>query len=97
MDLASCTREDFEPLVSSAFSLLRDGEQAVPLTLTSTRVGYAREGFRTGFSLSFRGPLQPALPQQLYVLEHPTAGRLELFLVPAAADATSRTYVATFT
>ena len=34
------------------------------------------------FSLIFRGPAGTYLPQRIYSIEHPTLGRLDLFLVP---------------
>lgn len=37
------------------------------------------------FSLLFRGPAGRGLPQRIYRLEHPEAGRFDLFLVPVAS------------
>src|SRR5260370_14651688 len=34
------------------------------------------------FTLLFRGPLQPLLPQQIYPVEHDRLGRFDLFIVP---------------
>lgn len=38
------------------------------------------------FSLFFRGPLSPILPQQTYSLEHEKLGSLNLFLVPLGPE-----------
>jgi hypothetical protein len=56
----------------------------------------AAHGRRTPFSLLFRGPLQPVMPQRMYTLEHPELGRFDLFLVPIGPDATGMQYEAVF-
>ena len=48
------------------------------------------------FSLVLRGPASPALPQAIYGLEHPRQGRIDVFLVPIAADAAGVRYEALF-
>ncbi len=61
---------------------------AIPMELAeateSTHAGGAGpEGQpRLQFSLVFRGPLEPVLPQAIYGLEHDALGHLDLFLVP---------------
>lgn len=42
--------------------------------------------FRAPFSLLFRGPLEPVMPQGIYRLEHEHIGTLELFVVPVQPD-----------
>ncbi len=54
-------------------------------------------GGRVPFSIRFGGPSQPILPQRIYALTHERLGRLELFLVPLAPDATGTRYEAVFT
>lgn len=49
------------------------------------------------FTLRFRGPRKPRLPQLTYRLHHPDLGRHDVFLVPIAEDAEARTYEAVFT
>lgn len=51
---------------------------------------------RTPFSLIFRGPLQPFLPQRIYPLENDALGRLEIFLVPIGPDEQGMRYEAVF-
>ncbi|MCP4362649.1 MAG: hypothetical protein GY796_31990 [Chloroflexi bacterium] len=47
------------------------------------------------FSMIFRGPMEWALPQQMYLLEHEIMGRFEgLFLVPVGMDGNGRYYEA---
>ncbi len=52
---------------------------------------------REQFSLHFRGPATPVLPQRIYRLDHPELGALEIFLVPIRRDAAGITYEAVFT
>jgi hypothetical protein len=51
---------------------------------------------REQFSLVFRGPLEPALPQATYAVEHDQLGRLEIFLVPIGPDGSGMRYEAVF-
>ncbi len=48
------------------------------------------------FSLLFKGPNEPLLPQKIYSIEHGSMGDFELFIVPVAADETSASYEAVF-
>jgi hypothetical protein len=48
------------------------------------------------FSLLFRGPQGPRLPQQIHAIEHEKLGRFELFLTAIAGDQESITYEAVF-
>lgn len=53
-------------------------------------------GLRAPFSLIFRGPPEPIMPQGTYRLHHDTLGALELFLVPVQPDAAGTRYQAIF-
>jgi len=48
------------------------------------------------FSLVFRGPHQPLLPQRIYALEHDALGRLDLFIVPVRRAPEGLEYEAVF-
>lgn len=48
------------------------------------------------FSLLFRGPLAPVLPQRIYHLKHDTLGSVEIFLVPLGPDGEGMQYEAIF-
>ena len=48
------------------------------------------------FSLLFKGPNEPLLPQKIYSIEHGSMGDFDLFIVPIAADETSASYEAVF-
>src|SRR5690242_15009113 len=51
---------------------------------------------RAPFSIVFRGPLTPLLPQKIYRLEHDALGAFELFIVPIGPDAHGMRYEAVF-
>jgi hypothetical protein len=51
---------------------------------------------RLQFSLIFRGPSEPTLPQATHGVDHAELGHLEMFLVPIGPDATGMRYQAVF-
>ena len=53
-------------------------------------------GDHINFSLVFRGPLQPLLPQRIYQVEHDQLGRFDLFIVPIRRDTHGLYYEAVF-
>lgn len=65
-------------------------------SLTSRTVATRAPARREPFSLLFRGPAEPALPQRIYSFEHDTLGRFELFLVPIGPDEKGMRYEAVF-
>lgn len=81
------THYDFEAYVTQAFDLCLK-ERTVPIILE--QVKYLRKGQREGdrdqFSILFKGPATPLLPQQIYKLKHEVMGDLPLFLVPIGRD-----------
>src|SRR5262249_14892857 len=48
------------------------------------------------FSVTFRGPLTPVCPQQIYKLEHERLGTMELFLVPLGPEKEGMLYQSCF-
>jgi uncharacterized protein DUF6916 len=48
------------------------------------------------FSLVFRGPLLPAIPQRTYPVQHPELGSFQLFLVPVGIETEGRIYESVF-
>jgi hypothetical protein len=53
---------------------------------------------RQPFSLLFKGPASPVLPQCIYQVAHQSDVQpLDIFLVPVSADATGACYEAVFT
>jgi len=51
---------------------------------------------RLPFSLVFRGPREPVLPQRIYRFEHEGLGAFEIFIVPIGADESGMQYEAVF-
>jgi hypothetical protein len=96
--LDKLTRETFEPLKSHRFQLSLGDREPLALELAAV-LGNGLQGAasREQFSLHFRGPHLPALPQRIYRLEHGQLGTLDIFLVPIARDASGMTYEAVFT
>jgi hypothetical protein len=92
------TLDAFSPHVGTGFRLKLD-DAALDLVLEDATAGVVIEGPRgtsSSFSLTFRGPAQPILPQRIYHLEHPALDQLDIFLVPVGADAAGVTYEAVF-
>jgi hypothetical protein len=99
MDLAALTLATFEPLVGDAFAVAIEpaAEQPIGFVLESATAAGDWPGGRQPFSLIFRGPREPLLPQAIYPLAHASLGVLEIFIVPIARDAESVSYQAIFT
>jgi len=48
------------------------------------------------FSLQFRGPREPFLPQGIYSMEHDQLGPLDMFIVPIGRDESGYRYEAIY-
>lgn len=99
--LDKLTHADFEPLLQQSFTVhvsLPDGQtRQIELMLDEVAVlGGAGMG-RVPFSLLFRGPLGLFLPQQIYSIDHPALGALDIFLVPMQPNAAGSWFQAIFT
>jgi len=95
--LESFTAETFAELVGDEFRLHVDADQVFELRLAAAvPVGGAPAGGRAPFSILFRGPADPILPQGTYSIEHATLGRFDLFLVPLTPDDHGARYEAVF-
>jgi hypothetical protein len=97
IDLGAVTAADFEALSDREFArVVREGEPPVSLTLVEVRAGRPRPDGRDPFVLTFTGPAHLTLDQGIHPLTHSTMGRLDLFVVPVAAEAEAVTYEAVF-
>ncbi|HVR06796.1 MAG TPA: hypothetical protein VMW75_02010 [Thermoanaerobaculia bacterium] len=99
IDLAALTDGDFAPHFGSRYRLQLAGAPE-PLDLELVEItpgGQAPRRNRRTFSLVFRGPRRPWLPQGVYRLDHEAMGALELFLVPIGPDPQGPLYQAVFT
>ncbi len=88
-DLGDLTCEQFAGCLNQTFSLECPGADALQLELIQVepkgRFDPERDK-RQAFSLLFRGPAEPIVPQANYPLENTALGRLEIFLVPLGPD-----------
>src|ERR1700688_365412 len=97
-DLEDLTADDFAAHSGSRY-LLRFAGAAEPIPLELVEVTAAGPGPRRGgrpFSLVFRGPRSPSLPQAQYRLPHAAPGGLDILLVAVALDAQGLCYEAVF-
>lgn len=96
------TCDHFIGHVSERFDVWVGADQAVPFELLEATEGSEPGGVgpdgqeRRQFSLVFRGPQAPVLPQHTYQLTHADLGELELFLVALGPDAEGMLYEAAF-
>lgn len=96
--LENATRDTFASCATKTFRLERDDGEPLELELTAAAdVGKPSKSGRQPFSLLFKGPPEPLLPQRIYTLRNAELGELELFLVPVGADAEAVDYEAVFT
>ena len=95
--LDKVTREAFAEHLGKTFRIDVDGGEPVTVELIeATSLGQKSSGRREPFSLVFRGPATPHLPQQTYAMSHEGMGRLDVFLVPIGPDETGVRYEAVF-
>ncbi len=80
-----------------------DGSQVIEMQLVAATAATLRSGERATtpsgrdpFSIVFRGPLEPVLPQRTYRFEHDTHGVFDLFIVPIGPDESGMQYEAVF-
>ncbi len=96
--LESLTYGDFFERVGEEFRVPADGAGIAIVLVEATDLTRPESPApgRRPFSLIFRGPRAPVLPQRTWPLEHPTLGRLEIFLVPIGPDGAGMRYEAIF-
>jgi hypothetical protein len=101
--LKRLTVDTFAPAVGEVFTLDAGDVGRVELELLSAHLHEPdapvedASGTRAPFTLEFRGPADPMLPQHIYRLEHPALGPMEIFIVPIGRDEVGTTYEAVFT
>jgi hypothetical protein len=100
--LERLTANSFAPAVGDTFALDAGEAGRLELELLASRPHHPgapvedASGTRAPFTLEFRGPADPVLPQHIYRLEHPSLGPLEIFMVPVGRDESGTTYEAVF-
>jgi hypothetical protein len=101
--LETLTVEAFQPRVGERFRIHPSSDTEIPAELIEVRpLGAAGRAAGTSprrvpFSLSFRTPRTPVLPQRIYEVAHDELGSYEIFLVPIGPDAEGMVYEAIFT
>lgn len=94
--VASLTAADFEPLSGETFTLdTGRGELALQLKEVRRRGSAVRDD--GAFSLDYRSPPGPFLPQGTYPITHPALGTLDLFIVPLGPKDGGNSYEIIFT
>jgi hypothetical protein len=93
--VAELKQETFEPLLDSEFALFDEEKNRHTLKLIEVE-GNTKDPRFEQFSIVFRGPLQPVLPQKIYPFEHPEIGSFSLFIVPIGQEAEGTLYQAVF-
>jgi hypothetical protein len=107
--LDKLTSADFAPHLHETFQLslgpwgqphdpaLHGPLRALELAeVSDLSVASATDAARSPFSLIFCEPTGAYLPQQIYSIEHPTLGRLDVFLVPLGPGHGGMRYQAVF-
>lgn len=84
----------FSARVDAQFRVL--GPAPAVLALLSVKKLNGSTAEHPAFSLIFRGPLAPALDQQIHTLEDSDGKAFDIFLVPVARDADGMRYEAIF-
>jgi hypothetical protein len=95
MGLQELTHETFAGRIGEPFALTQPSALNLSLEQVSLGIDPPSAG-RRPFSLVFRGPQRPLLPQRIYRLEHEELGALEIFIVPICCDASGARYEAVF-
>jgi hypothetical protein len=92
----------FAECLGTTFRIRTEPEVVLEIVLLEANALTARGGSRGGamrrepFSLIFRGPRGPWLPQRIHRLEHDKLGTLDIFLVPIGPDEQGMRYEAIF-
>ena len=95
---ASLTEEEFSKHTNTIFCISLE-DAAVELELVEVKGYMKNPGDQDGmerFSVFFKGPGKPFLPQRTYTISHGGMGAIDLFLVPIGPDGEGFRYEAVF-
>src|SRR5687767_11617703 len=96
---ADLTAAEFSKHINTPFVVALGPDAQVDLDLIEVKNYAGNPGDQDGmerFSLFFKGPTQPILPQRLYSLDHDVMGVIDIFLVALAPQADGARYEAVF-
>ena len=88
----------FKPLINQKFNIQLANNTTLVVQLIEITPGkkFDNDTQRDPFSIVFRGPREISIPQGIYKIDHETAGRLEIFLVPIGPDEKGMCFEAVF-
>ncbi|MFC1932589.1 DUF6916 family protein [Chloroflexota bacterium] len=92
----------FTDYLNQSFSITTDSGEQVEAELSQVtaiethQAAASQEKRRQPFSIVFTGPMQPVLPQGIYLLKHEKLEPLSLFIVPISPDEKGMRYEAVF-
>ncbi len=93
--------KDFAKYLNQKFQVQTELPDPIEFILTEVnKLGSKRKKGEKGkrpFSVIFRGPAEPVLPQRIYQVSHEQLGTLDLFLVPVGQGKKGVQYEALFT
>lgn len=92
------TEKEFTRHLNTKFHIDLDGSGDLDLELVEV-AGHKGQPEHPGmerFSAFFQGPMQPRLPQKMYLFKHETMGEFEMFIVPVAGKEQGILYEAVF-
>ena len=96
---AELTEKEFSKHVNTKFVATLDGGVQAELELDEVKGYPGHPGDQQGmerFSVYFKGPATPFLPQHSYMLQHEKMGEFEIFIVPLSRNEQSSRYEAVF-
>ena len=93
LDMQNALASTFSEHVNTPF---RVNYGSATMDLELTEVSDYSDDHQIRFSLVFRGPHEPLLPQQIYPFEHDQLGAFDLFIVPVGRDEEGLQYEAVF-
>ena len=96
---ADLTEKEFSKHVNTTFRAQLDGGLQAELKLDEVKGYPGHPGDQQGmerFSIYFKGPTEPHLPQQSYTLQHDLMGEFEIFIVPLSRNDQGSRYEAVF-
>lgn len=73
-------KADFDPFLNQTFQV--HPRSIDPVEMELFELTEKKLPAQESFSIIFKGPKEPVLPQMTYKLTHPGMGELQLFLVP---------------
>lgn len=80
--LQDLTYDTFEKHLNQTFQVKSEAAAVKAELIECRKLPPAHSRSREPFSILFRGPAEPVLPQQVYQVENDAAGAVEIFLVP---------------